>query len=142
MTELERKALLGDLDAQKQCTEQGIILPCPFCGGAAFVKTLTQDYGFSGTSVTCLWCRARVYQLDKRVVITEDEAHNVPVENHKYMAIKQWNTRPAPPVGKCEDCRYFSKSACIKAIPHKITRVNKSFYCKDFKQKEPDHDTL
>ena len=34
MTELERRALLGDQEAQKECTEQGIVLPCPFCGEA------------------------------------------------------------------------------------------------------------
>ena len=32
MTELERRALLGDKEAQKECTEKGIVLPCPFCG--------------------------------------------------------------------------------------------------------------
>lgn len=30
--DLIRRALLGDQDAQKQCTEKGIALPCPFCG--------------------------------------------------------------------------------------------------------------
>lgn len=34
--ELIRRALLGDQDAQKQCTEKGIVLPCPF----AVAKTL------------------------------------------------------------------------------------------------------
>ena len=33
MTDLERHALLGDKEAQKECTEKGIVLPCPFCGG-------------------------------------------------------------------------------------------------------------
>lgn len=32
MTELERKALMGDEQAQEECTRQGIVLPCPFCG--------------------------------------------------------------------------------------------------------------
>lgn len=30
--ELIRRALLGDQEAQKECTEKGIVLPCPFCG--------------------------------------------------------------------------------------------------------------
>lgn len=32
MVELERKALMGDREAQRLCTEQGIVLPCPRCG--------------------------------------------------------------------------------------------------------------
>ena len=31
MTDLVRRALLGDRGAQKECTAQGIALPCPFC---------------------------------------------------------------------------------------------------------------
>ena len=32
MDSLVRKALLGDREAQRECTEKGIVLPCPFCG--------------------------------------------------------------------------------------------------------------
>lgn len=32
MTDPIRRALLGDREAQKECTDQGIALPCPFCG--------------------------------------------------------------------------------------------------------------
>lgn len=31
MTELERWALLGDAEAQCECTEKGIVLLCPKC---------------------------------------------------------------------------------------------------------------
>lgn len=135
MNDLERRALLGDRQAQEECTRQGIVLPCPFCGGAAFVKTLKQDYGFSGTSVTCLWCRARIYQLDKRVVITEEEAHNVPVENHKYLAIKQWNTRTSPQIGRCKDCANWYKQHCASG-PCATEPTGADFFCGNFKQKE------
>lgn len=33
--ELIRKALLGDKQAQEECTAKGIVLPCPFCGEEA-----------------------------------------------------------------------------------------------------------
>lgn len=33
--ELIRRALLGDEQAQEDCTEKGIALPCPFCGKEA-----------------------------------------------------------------------------------------------------------
>ena len=32
MTEFERKAMLGDKQAQEECTRKGIVLSCPFCG--------------------------------------------------------------------------------------------------------------
>ena len=32
MDNLIRRALMGDREAQKECTKQGIVLPCPFCG--------------------------------------------------------------------------------------------------------------
>lgn len=35
VTELERRALSGDTEAQRECTEKGILLPCSFCGGNA-----------------------------------------------------------------------------------------------------------
>lgn len=38
MTDLERRALLGDAEAQRECTEKGIVLACWRCGGDAAVK--------------------------------------------------------------------------------------------------------
>ena len=32
MTDLIRRALMGDKQAQNECTAQYIALPCPFCG--------------------------------------------------------------------------------------------------------------
>lgn len=36
MTDIQR-AMLGDHDAAARLTEQGVLLPCPFCGGDADV---------------------------------------------------------------------------------------------------------
>ena len=36
--ELIRRALLGSREAQEECTEKGIALPCPFCKGEAIVE--------------------------------------------------------------------------------------------------------
>lgn len=38
MTDLERRALLGDQQAQEECTRRGIVLACPFCGGSAMIE--------------------------------------------------------------------------------------------------------
>lgn len=37
MTDLVRRALLGDQEAAKECTAQGIVMPCPCCSGRALV---------------------------------------------------------------------------------------------------------
>ena len=34
----EKRALLGDREAAKRLTEQGVLLPCPFCGGEPMVE--------------------------------------------------------------------------------------------------------
>lgn len=81
MTDLERRALLGDREAQEECTRQGIVLPCPFCGGEAFVV----HNGW----VECEKCVAETTYYGS-----------------KEAAIMSWNTRAAPPIGRCETCKY------------------------------------
>lgn len=125
MTELERKALLGDTEAQKQCTELGIILPCPICGGGSKSRISKCWRPKVSYNIMCTKCYTNSGWYD-----TEKEA------------IAEWNTRTAPPVGCCEDCRYFAGSMCKKAAPHYIRRVYKSFYCKGFKPKETTDDAL
>ena len=138
MNDLERRALLGDRQAQKECTRQGIVLPCPFCGGATIIKTQKQDYGFSGTTVKCLYCSASVYCLDERAQITESGIKNVTVGNHKYIAIQRWNTRSVPPIGRCKDCAKWRGDTGDKWSACKITdcRMGAEEYCNNFSAKE------
>ena len=85
MTELERRALMGDKQAQHECTEKGIVLPCPFCGGRAMIEYGTvEPFEYS---VFCVDCGV----MPKT---SEDEQ----------VAGLAWNTRPAPPIGKCGNC--------------------------------------
>lgn len=144
MTELERRALMGDREAQEEYTRQGIVLPCPFCGGQATVKTQKQDYGISGTIVKCRWCLASVYCLDERAHITENGIRNVPVENHRYIAIHRWNTRSATPVGRCKECQHYVAEWVEdgKNIPAECTHpstelyiVNEDDFCSYFEPK-------
>lgn len=136
MTELERKALLGDREAQRQCTDQGIVLRCPFCGGQATVKTQKQDYGISGTIVKCRWCLASVYCLDERAYITENGIRNVPVENHRYIAIHRWNTRPATPVGRCGECKHLDNTGSKPVCWHTgLPLKSKNDFCSYFEPK-------
>lgn len=75
MTDLERRALLGDRQAQEECTEKGIMLPCPFCGGKPQLKYNYVAQKKKQWSVQCR-CGARFFFVDRR-----------------YKAIEAWNRR-------------------------------------------------
>ena len=89
MTELERKALLGDQEAQKECTEKGIALPCPHCGAkdAEIIK-----YVFGRLRYECQSCHAATC-----------------LHGSAKMALVDWNTRPAPPIGRCGECKNWDE---------------------------------
>ena len=84
--ELIRRALLGSREAQQECTEKGIVLPCPFCGSDSKVFADIDLFGARCVDSTCIGhdMRAEYYFRDR--------------------AIEDWNTRPAPPIGRCKDC--------------------------------------
>lgn len=83
MTNLERRALLGDPQAQEECTRRGIVLGCPRCGkGGASTKYVMGDYWYE-----CPHCHsASGFHSSAEV------------------ALADWNTRPAPPIGRCGEC--------------------------------------
>lgn len=85
MDDLERRALLGDRQAQDECTRQGIALPCPFCG-----KQVKRSV--SGMLFYCPECR--FHKLFHSYEVNKEEALFI------------WNHRPAPPIGKCKDCKH------------------------------------
>lgn len=88
MTELERRALLGDRKAQEECTRRGIVLVCWKCGGKAEVNELHTG-GKPLYAVACQKHYCGAYG-----------AGSVSVPK----AIEFWNTRPAQPVGHCGEC--------------------------------------
>ena len=93
MTELERRALLGDREAQKECTEKGILLPCPFCGcGEADTKW---HHGY--WSIQCGY--AHDASPSKHCFLDWGEF------NSAEEALSAWNTRQAPPIGRCGTCK-------------------------------------
>lgn len=116
MTDLERRALLGDAEAQRECTEKGIVLACPFCGSA---NIRTSNWGM--WRCWCSECRAK----------SDDHLR-------ERDAIKQWNTRPAPPIGRCGECEHFGheiyagKHACAKL---QLPYCNSDDFCSYFEPK-------
>lgn len=80
--ELIRRALLGDKRAQQECTRRGIVLPCPKCGKG---KIIFWDKKMKWYS--CWDCGMK----------------SGPKKSFGE-ALRDWNTRPAPPIGRCKDC--------------------------------------
>lgn len=84
MSDLERRALLGDQQAQEECTRQGIALPCPFCGAENSRLVDAPDMWYR-----CMNCGAYG-----------------PEGNGAKAALAKWNRRHAPPIGRCKDCKH------------------------------------
>lgn len=93
--ELIRRALMGSWEAQQACTDKGIVLPCPCCKGEAYTETFFERKGWR-TVVGCSECPV---SLSTITYDTEEIAQK--------KALKDWNTRPAPPVGRCGECKWF-----------------------------------
>ena len=91
--ELIRRALMGDQEAQKECTEKGIVLPCWRCGGESEIQELHTG-GKPIYAVTCKKTYCGAYGC----------AHST-----QQKAIEYWNTRPAPPVGRCGECALWKE---------------------------------
>lgn len=111
MTDLERRALLGDRQAQEEATRQGIVLACPRCGkGGASTKYVMGDYWYE-----CPHCHsASGFHSSAEV------------------ALADWNTRQAPPVGRCGECAAYVDSKCANTGYYK----SETGFCDDFAPKE------
>lgn len=116
MTELERRALLGDKEAQKECTEKGIMLPCPSCAGS-FIElhnSIESWYeckcGFAG-----------------------------PLKVGPTAALKAWNTRPEPPIGRCGECNHRYENELNEYVCEILDiSSDDNFYCSYFEPKESE----
>lgn len=96
MGNLVRKALMGNKQAQEECTAKGIALPCPFCGGKA---TMQQDItGRESYHVACSNVKDMCNLIAGLPMWSESEED----------ALKSWNTRPAPPIGRCGECEFYT----------------------------------
>lgn len=96
MGNLVRKALMGNKQAQEECTAKGIVLPCPFCGGKA---TMQQDItGRESYHVVCSNVKDMCNLIAGLPMWSESEED----------ALKSWNARPAPPIGRCGECEFYT----------------------------------
>ena len=93
--ELIHRALLGDQEAQKQCTEKGIVLPCQVCGAE-----LEKNKVLISDGKTDMYRWTTVYQHPKNTNCVVD---SIWFETNK---LSLWNTRTALPIGKCGECKH------------------------------------
>lgn len=124
MTDLERRALLGDRQAQEECTRKRILLPCWRCGGEAEVKQVS-TVGRPLFAVSCKKHYCGAYGCAHR---TEKKA------------ILYWNTRPVPPLGRCKDCENTcpgNDDSYIVCVIHGHA-VNNDNWCDQFELKKPN----
>lgn len=102
--ELIRCALMGDKQAQEKCTAQGIVLPCPCCCASVDIvcvpahehKILDLPAYQGGCFIECTGCTYAISGENKKEVL---KAHN---------------TRPAPPVGRCGECKNWNGGDCYR----------------------------
>lgn len=93
MTNLERRALLGDAEAQRECSENWYVLPCPLCGCDKVVLKIYHGQYF----YRCKTCGCN------GPVVSDNDICDYP----KHEALVKWNTRPASPVGRCIECLHY-----------------------------------
>ena len=116
--ELVHRALLGDEQAQQECTEKGIVLPCPFCGSDSKVFADIDLFGVRCVDSTCI-------------------GHDMRAEYYlRYKAIENWNTRPAPPIERCEDCKYYTAMSHCQIHSLGPDQYDPEDFCSYFEPKE------
>lgn len=116
--DLIRRALLGDQEAQEECTEKWIVLPCWRCGGESEIQELHTG-GKPIYAVTCKKTYCGAYGC----------AHST-----QQKAIEYWNTRPAPPIGRCGECKHWYKGHCASGT-FATEETDADFFCGNYKPK-------
>lgn len=102
MDELIERAMLGDKNAARELTEQGVAIPCPFCGrdeaGPMYQYNAMWEY------YECPVCGAQ----GQHILRTERNKAEV-----NRLALLGWNTRPQL-VTFCKDCKCYHVGDCIE----------------------------
>ena len=117
--ELIRRALMGSKKAQEECTNRGIILPCPICGGEIKIKQCDWDMFYP----YCDGCKL---------------TFNFLFDSEKD-AIERVNIRPASPIGRCVECKhYYSESPSTGYCDNVQDVKGNTDYCSCFEPKEEE----
>lgn len=152
MAYLERRALLGDRQAQEECTRRGIVLACPFCGGnseiheAEAIAEYAKKKGDVPSGARILRkivypSRSECYIFRRKTFVPRCcKTSCVGRTSRQYKTIEEalakWNARPAHPVGRCRDCAHWYKGHCASPGPCAAEETDADFYCPNFEPKE------
>lgn len=100
------RAILGDRYAQKECTNKGIVLPCPKCYGKVKFNIVKANKSYVEMEYKCQKCGltaryTQFFPLDENAAADKT-------------ALAQWNTRYTHFVGYCRDCIHYFQNECLK----------------------------
>lgn len=136
MDGLIRRALMGSQEAQRACTDKGIVLPCPYCGSdklyvdapyrsddipVEMINDIDCDYNEFSVSCSC--------------------GNYIEVEHGTFKdTLAKWNTRPALPVGRCGECKAKEKAVIndkgLLICPASGMETTDNDFCSYFEPKE------
>lgn len=108
LKELIRRALLGDQEAQKECTEKGIKLYCPICGKSDCIEIM-DCYTAEGLDCECQDYRKNSFKCICNY-LKGGCGTSTGVSRTEKEALEKWNTRQAPPIGRCGECKAKEKA--------------------------------
>lgn len=123
--ELIRCALLGDPEAQKECTEKEIVLPCQVCGAE-----LEKNKVLISDGKTDMYRWTNVYQHPKNTNCVVD---SIWFEANK---LSLWNTRPAPLIGRCGECKFYTAMSHCQIHSLGPDQYEPDDFCSYFEPKE------
>lgn len=128
MTEIERRALLGDRQAQEECTRRRIVLPCPWCKcnerDMLDMNVYHEQYFYSCEACGC-----------NGPVVRDDNC-----DYPEHDALAAWNTRPAPPIGRCGECGAYTSEGPGAGHCSDGTGKTDDGYCDSFYPKGGEDD--
>lgn len=125
MSDLKRRALLGDRQAQEECSRQGIALPCPWCK-----KVPTEEDVFPNYAGWIIYHDCKI------------AGHMRVKAKTRFDLILKWNIRPAPPIGRCKDCAYKQNAEVndkgFLVCPASGMEITDDDYCSYFEPREEE----
>lgn len=134
VSNLERLALLGDQKAQRECTRNRIMLPCPLCRRR--VRYYFSPKHEEGTKGDIIVIPDMSYVKCVCGYSVSGYGENAAIEIH--------NKRPRPLIGKCKDCSKMDEAIIndygILTCPTSGMEIDDDDFCSYFKPRNGEID--
>lgn len=109
------KAMRGDREASKKCTEAGVAIPCPYCGSAGHIVKHADGSGHVGCKEADIHIGSPHWSM---VLVSFGKFHS------ERDALKIWNTRAAlSDVNPSKSTSLQRWIPCSERLPEKDVRV-------------------